>query len=174
MGIDWLIDMRLARAPMLWAGLLCFSAATFLGTLAHVARLKGLKALRYAISHAEYGFISCPHREHSKQGSSDCTVSKVAAVCAHLLWPHSFFTQVGPETAMSDSRSENLWEWHAIVLGAGTCKGCLLAALRDRSAVGKVVSLDDLLSQRRRRLGRVYPDLLCCLRAGTGARWGRW
>ena len=45
-GIDWLIDMRLARAPLLWAGLLCFSAATFLGTLAHVARLKGLKALR--------------------------------------------------------------------------------------------------------------------------------
>lgn len=45
-GIDWLIDMRLARAPLLWAGMLCFSAATFLGTLAHVARLKGLKAQR--------------------------------------------------------------------------------------------------------------------------------
>lgn len=69
-GIDWLIDMRLARAPLLWAGLLCFSAATFLGTLAHVARLKGLKALRYAISCARYGFVSSPYTEHSRQISA--------------------------------------------------------------------------------------------------------
>ena len=58
MGIDWLMDMRLARAPLLWAGLLCFSAATFLGTLAHVARLKGLKALRCAIDCREQGLSS--------------------------------------------------------------------------------------------------------------------
>ena len=56
MGIDWLIDMRLARAPLLWVGLLCFSAATFLGTLAHVARLKGLKALRYVTTCTGQGF----------------------------------------------------------------------------------------------------------------------
>lgn len=46
MGIDWLMDTRLARAPALWVGLFCFSVATFLGTLAHMARLKALKVLR--------------------------------------------------------------------------------------------------------------------------------
>ena len=46
MGIDWLMDTRMAKAPLLWVGLLCFSLATFLGTLVHIARLKALKTLR--------------------------------------------------------------------------------------------------------------------------------
>ena len=81
-GIDWLIDMRLARAPLLWVGLLCFSAATFLGTLAHVARLKGLKALRYASFCAECGFVSCPCQGHSWQGVRLPWSADIAAVCA--------------------------------------------------------------------------------------------
>ena len=48
-----------------------------------------------------------------------------------------------------DSREDH-WKWHAIMLEAGAPKSRLLAAGRDRSAVGKVVSLDDLLSQRQR------------------------
>ena len=50
MGIDWLMDTRMAKAQLLWVGLFCFSISTFLGTLAHVARLKALKAQRCAIS----------------------------------------------------------------------------------------------------------------------------
>ena len=46
MGIDWLMDTRMAKAPLLWVGLLCFSLATFLGTLVHIARLKALKTRR--------------------------------------------------------------------------------------------------------------------------------
>lgn len=47
MGIDWLMDTRMAKAQMLWVGLAFFSVATFLGTLAHVARLKAFKSIRW-------------------------------------------------------------------------------------------------------------------------------
>jgi len=49
MGIDWLMDTWMAKAQLLWVGLFCFSLSTFLGTLAHVARLKAIKAHRCAM-----------------------------------------------------------------------------------------------------------------------------
>ena len=48
MGIDWLMDTRMAKAQLLWVGLACFSVVTFLGTLAHIARLKAFKTIRCA------------------------------------------------------------------------------------------------------------------------------
>lgn len=46
MGVDWLMDTRMAKAQLLWVGLAFFSISTFLGTLAHVARLKAFKTIR--------------------------------------------------------------------------------------------------------------------------------
>ena len=52
---------------------------------------------------------------------------------------------------MSAWRGGNVWEWHPVApRGGAHLRDCLLAALRERSAVGKVVSLDDLLSQHQR------------------------
>ena len=46
---------------------------------------------------------------------------------------------------------EDLSEWHPMIVGGPPePESRLLPALRDRSAVGKVVSLDDLLSERQR------------------------
>jgi hypothetical protein len=45
-GVNWFMDARLGNAAWLFSGLSCFSMATILGTLAHVARLKDLKNKR--------------------------------------------------------------------------------------------------------------------------------
>lgn len=46
LGVDWLMDTRLAKAAWLFPGLLCFTVASILGTFAHIVRLKDLKYKR--------------------------------------------------------------------------------------------------------------------------------
>ena len=45
-GINYFLDMRVARAAWIWPSLMCFSLAALLGALTHVRRFKALKARR--------------------------------------------------------------------------------------------------------------------------------
>lgn len=48
LGIDYFLDTRITRASWIFPGLFCFSLATIFGTFAHLARLKALRARRWA------------------------------------------------------------------------------------------------------------------------------